>query len=141
MNPITHFVVGTVVVIERDGKVLALKRAANETAAPGAWELPAGKVELDESPYAAACREVVEECGIRADLEPRPLDAIQTTRNGAPMILIFYRARYRSGEVVLSEEHEEFAWLTPAAFAARTSFASLCPVVGNALARSDGQGT
>ena len=136
MHPITHFVVGTVVVVERDGTVLALKRSADEESAPGAWELPAGKVELGESPYEAACREVVEECGIHAHVEPRPLDALQTTRNGDPMILLFYRARYRSGEVVLSEEHEAFAWLTPEAFAARTSFATLCPIVEKVLKRN-----
>ncbi len=129
MQAITKYVVGVVVAIEHNGKVLAMKRAANEDAAPGAWELPSGKVELSERPYDTACREVIEECGIKTKIEMQPMDAIQSKRNDEPMILIIYRAKYLEGNVKLSEEHDEYAWLSPDEFAVRTPFASLVPIV------------
>ena len=34
----------------------------------GCWSVPGGRVELDESPAAAACREVLEETGLRVQI-------------------------------------------------------------------------
>lgn len=47
-----------------DGRVLAIQRADN-----GNWELPGGILEIQESPEAGACREVLEETGIEVSVE------------------------------------------------------------------------
>ena len=49
-------------IIEKNGKVLIAKRAANSSM-PNKWELPGGKIQSDESPYAAIIREINEELG------------------------------------------------------------------------------
>ncbi|MEP0841478.1 MAG: NUDIX domain-containing protein [Phycisphaerae bacterium] len=59
---------GVVAVIEREGKLLAIRRAAGVVAG-GSWCLPGGAVQPGESPAEAVVREVREEVGlqVRAD--------------------------------------------------------------------------
>jgi putative (di)nucleoside polyphosphate hydrolase len=49
-----------VVVLDRDGRVLALQRAGQ----PGQWQLPQGGLEEGEDPRDAALRELCEETGL-----------------------------------------------------------------------------
>lgn len=114
------YVVAVAAVILRDARVLAMRRAARKRAGPGLWETLSGRVEAGEEPAEAAAREIVEECGLEVELDPRPVTAYRALRLGRPMIVIVYRARYRAGSVTLSEEHDDFAWLTPEEFG-RTS--------------------
>ena len=79
-------------------------------------------------------REIEEECGLMVEIDPRPVKAYHATRKGDPMILIIYRAKYLSGNVNRSEEHDEFAWLTPDEFAEITTLKKLADVVYEATA-------
>jgi|GEM_PF-678981 8-oxo-dGTP diphosphatase len=54
---------GVVAVIERDGCLLAIRRAAGVLAG-GCWCLPGGAIEAGESPAEAVAREVREEVGL-----------------------------------------------------------------------------
>lgn len=127
------FVAAVCVLIERNGAVLALQRAAGVEAAPGVWEALSGRIEPDEEPLAAAGREVAEECGLEVRIDPRPFTAYAARRRGAPMVVIVYRATHLSGEVVLSDEHDDFAWVDADGFAARSSIQKLANVVRTAL--------
>jgi 8-oxo-dGTP diphosphatase len=60
--PSYNVLVGSIVI--RAGHVLLLQRSAEEKFLPGAWGIPAGKVEFGESPDEAALRELKEEAGI-----------------------------------------------------------------------------
>jgi ADP-ribose pyrophosphatase YjhB (NUDIX family) len=62
-----HLKVGAGAVIEQEGCLLLLQR----TQAPfkHQWNLPAGYVEVDESPAQAVIREVHEETGLEVDIE------------------------------------------------------------------------
>lgn len=59
--------VAAVVVHDRDGKVLLVKRGINP--GKGKWSLPAGFLELEESGAEAGARELEEETGLKADPE------------------------------------------------------------------------
>lgn len=49
--------------IEHGDQVLFVLRAANVALQPGTWGIPGGKLEKDETPEQAVCREIQEECG------------------------------------------------------------------------------
>ncbi|MGX4686101.1 NUDIX domain-containing protein [Vagococcus sp. JNUCC 83] len=53
-------VAGVLGVVTNEGNILLVKRADN-----GFWGLPAGSIELYESPYKAMCRELFEETGLK----------------------------------------------------------------------------
>lgn len=115
-------------------RVLAMRRAASNRAGPGLWETVSGRVEQGEEPLAAVQREIVEESGLTVEVEPRPFATYAAERRGHPMIVILFRARYGSGEVTLSAEHDAFAWLNAAEFRARSTLLPLVTVVEQALA-------
>ncbi len=127
------YIVAVAVVIRRGDAVLAMRRAKTKDAGPGLWETLSGRLEPGEAPLGAAAREAFEECGLGIRLEPRPLSAYSATRLGEPMIVIVYAADYLSGEVVLSAEHDAYAWLTPDAFAERTTLGKLADAVRRAF--------
>lgn len=122
-------VLAVAAVVVRDGRVLAMRRAATKDAGPGLWETLSGRVEPGEEPLAAVRREILEETGLTVEVEERPLDAYVATRLGVPMVVVVYRARWRAGEVRRSDEHDAHAWLTAEEFAARSSLARLVAAV------------
>ena len=128
-------VVAVAALIVRAGKVLALRRAPSNLAGPGLWECVSGRVEHGEEPLAAVAREVQEETGLVVALETRPWCAYAALRRGQPMIVILYRASYVSGEVCISDEHDQSAWLDAEEFAQRSSLLPLVDAVRSALAR------
>ncbi|MDH4283227.1 MAG: NUDIX domain-containing protein [Myxococcales bacterium] len=94
----------------RGDRVLCMRRAATEEAAPGLWEAVSGRVQAGEDPVAAAAREVIEETRLRVRVQPRPLTAYAALRRGEPMTVIVFRAEHQEGQVVLSEEHDASRW-------------------------------
>ena len=58
---------GASIAVFKDRSVLLVKRGRAPFA--GLWSLPGGKTEGDETPRAAACRELKEETGIEAEVE------------------------------------------------------------------------
>lgn len=126
-------VVAVATLIVRAGRVLALRRAPDNLAGPGLWETVSGRVEQGEQPLETAVREVREEAALEVRIDPRPIGAYAAERRGHPMIVILYRAEYLSGEVCISHEHDQFAWLTPAEFAQRSSLRLLVEAVARAL--------
>ncbi len=127
------FVVAVAAIVIREGKVLTMRRAASKDAGAGLWETLSGRLDVGEDPLAAVKREITEECGLEVVLEPRPLTVYTAERKGLPMVVVVYRARYVSGEVVMSDEHDNYAWLSPAEFAARSSLHKLVEAVAGAV--------
>ena len=54
-------------VFTTDGRLLLIKRADHPNI--GSWALPGGFMNMDETPYQAACRELMEETGVNTELE------------------------------------------------------------------------
>ena len=102
--------VAVTVLVFRAGQMLSMRRAATQEAGPGLWEGVSGRVHAGEDPIAAARREVFEETGLRVSIHARPITSYAALRRGDPMTVIVFAAAHESGEVVLSEEHDEFRW-------------------------------
>ena len=102
--------VAVTVLVFRGGRMLSMRRAATKDAGAGLWEGVSGRVQTGEDPIAAARREVIEETGLRVNVQPRPVTAYAALRGGAPMTVIVFAAEHEQGEVVLSEEHDAYHW-------------------------------
>ena len=134
MSEATHLhVVAVAVVVRRGDSMLAMRRSLAKDAGPGLWEAISGRVEIDEEPLEAAAREVLEESGLVVTVDPRPITAYAARRIGEPMIVVVYAGDHVSGEVRLSDEHDDYAWLSVDAFAARSSLDRLVEAVRTAL--------
>lgn len=115
-----HFRAGVgAVIINRDGRVLALER----TDIPGAWQFPQGGLEEDEEPLAAVLREVAEETGIRPEKldlrarHPEPLayelpPAARSGRTGRGQVQYWFLFRFRGRrkDIAPPEGGEFRAW-------------------------------
>jgi ADP-ribose pyrophosphatase YjhB (NUDIX family) len=96
---------------ERDGLYLVLRRADEPFA--GRWDLPGGFVEAGESPQDCIRRELREETGL--ELDGLGLIGVYCSRygnEGRHTVDVGYQAYARSGEVRLSEEKSEAAWVS-----------------------------
>ena len=94
--------VGAAVLVEKDGKLLLLKR--NYEPCKGSWLVPAGYVEADEVPKDAAKREVREETGLEVelgDLVDVYYFADDPRGNG---VVFVYKAEQVSGEIKINAE-------------------------------------
>ena len=101
------------VIIRRpDGNILLLKRSTNSQVNPGRWDLPGGKAEACEEFHQTLFREVEEETGLGIIISGFA-GATELTINGLPIIFLIMEAELRSGEVNLSNEHDEFLWTDP----------------------------
>ncbi len=114
-------------------EVLLLRRAADRG---GFWQIVTGRIAPGESASAAAAREVREETG--AQVAPTPLHYVHRFAVGEalPPVVVeetAFAARWPGGEVQLSAEHEEAAWLPAGEALARLPFEGLRVAVRRAL--------
>src|SRR5882757_4900233 len=92
------------VVVRDDGRVLVIRRTDN-----GAWEAPGGVLELDEEPSAGACREVLEETGIKVDA--LRLTGVYKNMTRGVVALVFL-CRPVGGQERTSTESTDVRWFT-----------------------------
>lgn len=112
-------------IIRKDGKILVLKRAPDDDHKPGVWETVGGGVDEAESPQDALKREVKEEAGIEIAVKD-PFNVFSFTKDtGEFKIGITFICDYVSGDIVLSHEHSEYAWINPIEFSSMESVSSL----------------
>lgn len=86
------------------GRVLLLKRADSAQDAPGTWGFPGGSIEPNETPEAAARRELQEECG---EDYTGPLTPLYTSRDG---FQCFGAALDKPFAPALNDEHTAARW-------------------------------
>ena len=106
------FLVCVVFIIERAGHVLLLRRSPAKDHAPGEWETGSGGILSGETPQAAVLREAREETGLDVEIVDA-IDAFHFYRGAdrRETIGITFHCRAASGEVKLSEEHDEARWV------------------------------
>jgi len=103
--------VGAGVLVERDGKVVLVRRAV--VPALGSWCLPSGFVEYDEAPEQAAVREFLEETGLEVKLTGL-LDVRQYTNDTrGPGVVILYRGQVVGGEPRPGDDASEVGFFGP----------------------------
>ncbi len=98
--------------IERDGCFLLLRRTKPARGEMGYWELPGGGLDFGESPEQALRREIDEETGLTVSIG-EPLCVWHHLRDNAVQIIgMTLRCQLTGGSVKLSDEHDDYAWLT-----------------------------
>ena len=137
-----EFIVAVAGMIFNDDKqVLAMKRSSKKDAGAGLWETMSGRVDHWENPFDAVQREIFEETGLASGIDvaidPRPYTTFHAKRLGQPMIVILYRALHIAGKPTLSEEHDEYAWLSANDFAERSSLLQTVKAVEQATKEHD----
>lgn len=107
--------VGVKALIVKEGKVLLLREAKyDEGTNEGKWDVPGGRIEPHETLAAALAREVFEESGLSIEAqEVLSVNETFPTIKGeeSHIVRIHYLASYKSGEVVLSADHDQYEWV------------------------------
>jgi 8-oxo-dGTP diphosphatase len=99
------------VFVQRDGKILILKRAVG--AAVGGWYLPGGALDLGETIDECARREMLEECGLAPAAGMTCVAVAHMRVYGYDSLQVLYACDCPDGEVTLSEEHSGYRWIDP----------------------------
>lgn len=100
-----------IIILDKDGRCLLLKRSMRSEGNPGKWDLPGGKVDPGESFEEALLREVCEETGLSVFPE-RVLAAAESEKPSARVAYLIMEGRPNSTEVRLrKDEHEAYAWI------------------------------
>lgn len=99
------------IVRDADGRCLLLRRSAASQGNAGKWDLPGGKLDPGERVDQTLCREVVEETGLTISV-CRVAGAAQSELRDRTVVYLILEAYLESGQVRLSEEHDDSAWVT-----------------------------
>ncbi len=125
-----------------DGKILIVKRSGQDSYLPGKWEMVGGGVEEKEKPQIALAREIMEETGLRVVIrEPFNVFTFENEKNEFKIGITFI-CEYAEGEVSLSDEHSEYAWIDPKDIKSYDTALSLCNEIttyANKYSRSYGK--
>lgn len=111
------FTLSSAVFVEREDKILILKRAGGE--ATGGWYLPGGAVDPGETVEHCAARELMEEAGLPPDGQLTCVAVAHMQVYGYPSLQVLYACGSANGDVVLSAEHSAARWIDPAAYRER----------------------
>ena len=105
------------VILNKEKKILLIKRSLKGYYAPGLWEFPGGKLDEGQDLSSALEREVIEETGLLV----LPTNRIAYTESsiipkgkykGLPYVVIIGTGRLVGGELKLSNEHTDYKWVT-----------------------------
>jgi 8-oxo-dGTP diphosphatase len=98
----------------RDGdKILLLKRRKNDPHNADGWDIPGGRIKLEEDLQSALQREVLEETGLNTEVL-FPFEVHTFTREDGQFIIMvtFLCKLMGSAEIKLSEEHQAYKWVS-----------------------------
>lgn len=107
-------VLGVLAVVRCDDRLLLVQRGKQPN--KGQWGYPGGHVELGETAFQAAERELREETGIRGEATRyiTNLDVILRDEAGSVerhFLLVAVQCRYLSGEPVAADDAQDAVWI------------------------------
>lgn len=110
------FAVAVKAVIVKEDKVLVLRRSRHEMECSymnrnQKWDLPGGGLHFYEKAEDGLKREVREETSLDISIL-EPVSMFDVIRKQVHLCIFTYACRWEGGEVCLSEEHEDFIWMT-----------------------------
>lgn len=106
-----NFTAGIHVLIKKGDQYLLIRRSQNDDEDKGAWDLPGGGIDFGEQPQEAAQRETKEEAGVEIKVG-QVITYLAIPYKGMWSIEFIVEGEYLSGEVKLSEEHDDFKWVS-----------------------------
>jgi len=118
--PIERYQVSLKVFLKNDeGKVLLLKNPSTTGIFAGHFDLPGGRIDVDElnTPFLDILRrEISEEMGeVKTEIDPRPIGmsraTIKSEPKDIPVLFILFEGKYLGGDIVTNEEHEGYEWV------------------------------
>jgi 8-oxo-dGTP diphosphatase len=118
-NPVGRFMVavGALIIHEKTKKMLITQRAGNLDWHPNEWEITYGRIDQHEDPEVGLKREVAEEIGL-TDLTIQSVLRVWHMYRGPKsvendLIGITFVCLTSSTEALLSNEHQDYRWVTP----------------------------
>lgn len=106
-------IIAVTAVIKRGDKFILIKRNQQETAYPGKWCLPGGKMEREESILDALKREVKEEVGLEIENEKTLVQDFNFIRpDGINVVGLSFLVKPKPGDVKLGSDFDGFRWIS-----------------------------
>lgn len=102
-------------IIEKEDKILLMKRSPERDHAPNEWETLSGRMNQGETFEQAVYREVLEETGFEVAIV-KPIDTFHFYRGKEKVehLGVSFWCRYKSGKIKIDpQEHTEYRWVAP----------------------------
>ena len=107
----------------KEGKYLFLHRSKEKYPDMNRlWDFPGGRIDPGVSLLENLKREVKEEAGIELVSEPKLIGAQDILKNGRHVVRLTYIAEADGKKPQLSDEHDEYAWLSLEEIRSREDF-------------------
>ena len=100
------------IIADEAGRLLLLRRAEQSRNFVGEWEFPGGKMDDGENVGGALCREVREETGLEIGID-RVACVTEFEMSHIRVAMLCFYSHQTRGELRLSDEHDDFAWVSP----------------------------
>lgn len=95
------------IILDEQNRILLSQRHQPDSSYHGLWQFPGGGIEFGEHPREAVIREVQEEIGLTIELlTEHPVVLHHVPTDDIQIIIIGYPARYRGGEIDVSQDPE-----------------------------------
>lgn len=104
-------VIGVVVKLDEDDRILLLKRNVQRRTSPNKWQTPSGFINEGESAEEAILREVKEETSLDGTIKKNG-SSFEVIDEWARWIIVPFLISVKSDKVVIdTKEHSEFRWV------------------------------
>jgi mutator protein MutT len=98
------------IVRDGNGRILLIRRPVDAARQPGLWDLPGGKMDPGETLQDTLVREAREETGIAVSVGA-PIHIGHFAMDPVWVTCVSFACDYTGGEIRLSDEHDDFAWI------------------------------